>query len=68
MHILESSQYLVKEKLHVVVRQFLLTLNNGSEVRLHEFVNKVNIVELLLAFWLKQSFQTDYILMLEQSQ
>ena len=52
MNILQSTQNLVQEKLYVSVAQRLRRFDNGTEIRLHQLTDDVDIVE---SIWIQRS-------------
>jgi hypothetical protein len=45
VNVLEASEYLVKEKLNVVVRKGLIRLDDLGQIGLHEFGHHVYLIE-----------------------
>jgi len=64
--VLESAQDLVEEVLDVVVRNWLVRLDDCREVRLHELADHVDVIELLIGGWFQDRFYSNYVLVLEQ--
>jgi hypothetical protein len=50
--VLESSQDLVREALDVIVRELLVRGDDMGQVSVHELVDKVQVIEVLVAAWL----------------
>ena len=57
--VLEAPQQLVKEQLVVLVRELLLGLQHTVQVRLHQIVHHVQVLEVPLAPWLQHSLDGD---------
>lgn len=66
MDILEPSQQLIEEELHVVVGQRLIRLNDLCQIRLHELGNNVDLIERLSVLGLQNPLDPQDVLVLEQ--
>lgn len=64
MDILKTPQNLVKEKLNMLLRKWLVTFNNLREIGFHQFVYNINLLKLFTIWRLENSFDIDDVIMI----
>lgn len=64
MNVLEASQYLVNEKLDVIIAQILLRFYNMGQVSFHQLTDYIYFFESIFVLWLHQRFDSNDVFML----
>lgn len=65
VQVLTSSKDLVNEELAMLVSETLGTLNDRSQVSLHQFIHYVEVIELLSTRWKQNCVYSNYVFMFQ---